>query len=458
MNKEKRLGIKHYIAWVIVAACILAMALRMANVISLNDAQITLIILLMASVLLVTEVIPLALGAMTVPIATALTGGLSVNTAFSGFANENVILFGAMFIIGGAMFRTGVAKTIGEMVVRCAGGSKQRLILYVMIVTAVLSSVMSNTGTTAVLLPVCMGIADSAKMDRKYLLLPLAYMACLGGMITMVGTPPNMTVAALLQEYGYDGFGFLEFAYIGIPLSVLGCVYMFFVYHRKLKTEAGGIHVEIPEEDLLKIGGGFKLDRRQKMSLIILIAVVIVMATGTVNLTLGAVIGAMACVLLGLVNQKEAIEDIDWTTMFLFSGMLPLADALESTGAGQIIADQAIGIIGNHTSDPVILTVLFVLAAVLTQFMSNTATCALLAPIGLEIAVALGASPKAVLIVIAAASSSSFATPMAVPPNTLVMGPAKAKFTDFVKLGVPLVVVCYLACIVIVPMVWPFFP
>lgn len=434
------------------------MFLRIINVVFLTDAQITLIILLMASALLITEVIPLALGAMTVPIATVLTGILPVKSAFSGFANENVILFGAMFIIGGAMFRTGVAKIIGETVVKCAGGNQRLLILYVMIVTATLSSVMSNTGTVVVLLPVCVGIADSAGMNRKYILLPLAAMASLGGMITLVGTPPNMTVSALLQEYGYEGFRFLEFAWIGIPMSAVGCIYMYLIYRKKLagESKAQGTALQTERKQTEKVEVYF--DKRQKLSIAILIAVVIVMATGALNLTLGAVIGAMACVLLGLVNQDEAIEDIDWTTMFLFSGMLPLADALELTGAGQIIAEQALRIIGNNTSSLMILTVLFVITAVLTQFMSNTATCALLAPIGMEIAIALGASPKSVLIVIAVASSSSFATPMAMPPNTLVMGPARAKFMDFVKMGVPLIVISYMVCIVLVPVFWPFFP
>lgn len=451
MNKRKQFSAPHYAAVLIVLGCIAIMLLHILQLLSLSDAQATLIILLMASVLLITELIPLAMGAMTVPISAALTGVLPVKSAFSGFSNENVILFGAMFIVGGAMFRTGVAQTIGNVVVKCAKGNKRRLILYVMIAAGLLSSVMSNTGTVAVLMPVCIGIADSAKMERKYLLLPLAMMASLGGMITLVGTPPNITVSTVLQEYGYDGFGFLEFAYTGLPMSIVGGAYMYLIYRKKLPLN----QKDIQEDYDKKIE--VHLDQKQLLSIAILAAVVIIMATGVINLTLGAVIGAMICLLFGLVTQQEAIEDIDWTTIFLFAGMLPLADALEYTGAGQIVADQAIRIIGNNTSDLLILTVLYAIAVVLTQFMSNTAACALLAPIGMEIAVALGANPKAALLVIAAASASAFATPMATPPNTLVMGPSGAKFTDYVKMGLPLILISYIVCIIIVPQVWPFF-
>ncbi len=446
------------------AAGILVTLLNALHVIGLTQTWITLLTLASVSMLLVTEALPLALSAMLAPVCLALNGVLSVKEAFSGFSNENVVLFAAMFVVGGAMFRTGVAAMIGEAVVKRAEGDPGKLVLYVMLSVALLSSVMSNTGTVAVLLPVCVSIADSAHMDRKCLLMPLAMMASLGGMITLVGTPPNINVAAVLQEYGYESFGFLEFAYIGIPLSLMGGAYLFWVYGRRLGAKAGkgtpsAAHsgAGVAEEAEAVSAGRGRMTRGQRLSLAILAGVVAVMATGILNLTLGAVIGALLCVLLGLVTEKEVIEDIDWTTIFLFAGMLPLADAMEKTGAGEMIAGWAVQIIGENPSDVAVLTILFVVCAGLTQFMSNTAACALLAPIGIEIAIALNANPKAVLMMIGIASSCAFATPMAMPPNTLVMGQAKAGFMDFVKLGVPLIAVSYVGCILIIPRVWPFF-
>lgn len=449
MNKNK-LHIKTIIAIIVTVLCLGPVCLNLLNITQIPDTTITLLVLAMASVFLVTEALPLAVGAMTVPLVLAIAGILPVKTAFAGFSNDNVILFGAMFIVGGALFRTGVASAIGELVVKLANGRKDMLIIYIMVVTAILSSVMSNTGTVAVLMPVCLGIADSAKMQRKSLLIPLAFMSSLGGMITLVGTPPNLTVSTVLTEYGYGSFGFLEYAYTGIPLSILGGIYMFIYYRKELSK--GGNKVDISDKTHTP-----QFTTYGKIATAILVGVVLVMATGVMNLTLGASIGAMLCLLFGLLTPVEVIEDIDWTTIFLFAGMLPLSTALEATGAGKMIADMTVGLVGENASTILVSTILFLIANVMTQFMSNTAACALLAPIGIEIAVALGANPKPALLVIAIASAAAFATPMATPPNTLVMGPANAQFSDYIKVGLPLIILSYIACIFLVPIFFPFY-
>lgn len=440
--------VKH-ISLAAVAACLLTLLLGCLQILPLSPAVMALVILLMASILLITEPIPLAVGAMTVPPCLALTGVLSPSEAFSGFSNENVILFGSMFIVGGAMFRTGLAKTIGDLIVQRAGGNSRRLLIYIMLVTATFSSVMSNTGTVAVLLPVCMGIADSAGIERRYLLLPLAMTASLGGMITLIGCPPNMTASAILEEYCHTSIGFLEFAWAGIPVTLAGCLYLFITTKGKLPGRLNFPFAKASSPQFTK---------KQLSSAAVLLAVILIMATGTVNLALGASIGALACIILGLVTEKEAVEDIDWTTIFLFAGMLPLADALEKTGAGELIARQITRLMGEDASGFVILTFLYAACALLTQFMSNTAACSLLAPVAAQIALSVNADPKTALLIVAAGSSAAFATPMATPPNTLVMGPAKLGFPDFFRTGLALSVISYIICIVVIPWIYPFFP
>lgn len=429
------------------AACILALLLGRLQILPLSPAALALIILLMASILLITELVPLAVGAMTVPVCLALTGILSPLEAFSGFSNENVILFGAMFIVGGAMFRTGFAKTVGDLIAHRARGNSRRLLVYIMLVTAAFSSVMSNTGTVAVLLPICIGIADSAGIERKYLLLPLAMTASLGGMITLIGCPPNMTVSAVLEEYSHETIGFLEFAWAGVPMTLAGCLYLFLLYKNKLPKNLNVSFVQSLSP---------RFTKKQAASAAVFLAVILVMATGTINLALGASIGALACIIMGLVTEKEAVADIDWTTIFLFAGMLPLADALEKTGAGQLIASQLTERMAGHASSLVILTILYAVSALLTQFMSNTAACSLLAPIAVQIALSLNANPKTALLIIAAGSSAAFATPMATPPNTLVMGPAKLGFLSFVKIGLALIFLSYVICLTVISWRYPF--
>jgi sodium-dependent dicarboxylate transporter 2/3/5 len=137
---------------------------------------------------------------------------------------------------------------------------------------------------------------------------------------------------------------------------------------------------------------------------------------------------------------------------------MPIATAMDKSGAGKMVADAVVSMLGGSPSPLLITAVLFLLSCGLTQFMSNTASTALLAPIGISIAKSIGASPHAVLMAIAVAASCAFATPVGTPPNTLVLGPGGYKFTDYVKAGSGLVIVCFIVSIIVIPIVWPFFP
>ncbi len=173
---------------------------------------------------------------------------------------------------------------------------------------------------------------------------------------------------------------------------------------------------------------------------------------------MAAITGAIVLVLTKCLSEKQAYTGIDWVTIFLFAGMMPIASAMDKSGAGKLIADQVVGILGGSPSPLMVTIVLFALSCGLTQFMSNTAATALLAPIGISIAQSLGASPQAVLMAIAVAASCAFATPVGTPPNTLVLGPGNYKFMDYVKAGTGLVLVCFVISVIIIPVVWPFFP
>ena len=126
--------------------------------------------------------------------------------------------------------------------------------------------------------------------------------------------------------------------------------------------------------------------------------------------------------------------------------------------AGKLIAEWAVSLMGGAPTPIIMTSVLFIISCTLTQFMSNTAAAALLAPVGVAISQQLGASPKAVLMAIGVAASCAFATPVGTPPCTLVLGPGGYKFMDYVKVGVPLVILCFIVSIIVIPMVWPFFP
>ncbi|WP_370796532.1 SLC13 family permease [Dialister hominis] len=428
----------------------------------MDPAIITLCVLAVAAFLFVTELIPLAVTAMAACTALGILGVLPSKQVYAGLSNSTVVLFGGMFVIGAAMFKTGLAEAIGVAVVKKAGTGEIRLMGAIMLVTIVLSSVSSNTGTVACLMPVIIGICQAAKIPASKELMPLAIAANVGGTITMIGTPPNVIVTGALAAAGLPTFGFFEFAKIGIPLSIIILLYTLFVGRHFLPVHNAGDMdeeaVKAAKEEAGSAGDAPKSKTKMWISGLILIGVVLAMALGLKNLPLhtAAVTGAILCVITGCLKEKEAYAGIDWVTIFLFAGMLSVATAMDKTGAGKLIADTVVGMMGSNPNPYVLTAVLFLISNILTQFMSNTASAALLAPIGISIAQEVGCDPKPVLMALGIAASMAFATPMATPPNTLVLGPGNFTFNDYVKVGVPMCLLSWVACVVIIPIFWPF--
>ena len=416
-----------------------------------------LILLAVVALFFVTELIPLAVTAMSGAIACGLLGFIPTKAVFSGLSNSTVVLFAGMFVVGAALFHTGLAQKIGATVVKLSGTGENSLMFGIMLVGCALSSVLSNTGTAACLLPVVLGICAAAKIPASRQLMPLAFACGLGGIITMVGTPPNIIATGALTAAGYKPFTFFEFAYIGIPLSIVGILYMMFIGKYTLPKKELDADQEIEQE--IEAGAAVS-STKQMISGTILAVVIIVMALNLkwITLPMAAIVGAIVCVLTGCLTEKQAYASIDWVTIFLFAGMMPVSQAMDKTGAGKLIAQWTVGLMGGSPSPLVVTAILFLLSCMLTQFMSNTASAALLCPIGIAIAKQLGASPHAVLMAIAVAASCAFATPVGTPPNTLVLGPGGYRFNDYVKAGTGLVAVCFIVSIIIIPMVWPFFP
>ena len=415
-----------------------------------------LIVLAIVALLFITELIPLAITAMSGAIACGLLGFIPAKQVFSGLSNSTVVLFAGMFVVGAAMFHTGLAQKIGISIVRFSGTSENSLMFGIMIVGAGLSSVLSNTGTAACLMPVVLGICAAAKIPASRQLMPLAYAAGVGGIITLVGTPPNIIVSGALTSFGYEPFSFFEFAWIGIPLTFVVIAYMMFIGKYLLPKAELDADQEIEQE----IEAASTSSTKQIISGVILALVIITMAVGIpgVSLEIAAITGALVCVLTGCLTEKQAYASIDWVTIFLFAGMMPVSNAMDKTGAGKLIAEWAVSLMGGSPTPIIMTSVLFIISCTLTQFMSNTAAAALLAPVGVAISQQLGASPKAVLMAIGVAASCAFATPVGTPPCTLVLGPGGYKFMDYVKVGVPLVILCFIVSIIVIPMVWPFFP
>lgn len=295
----------------------------------MSPSTITLLFLLFAVVMFVLEKIPLGVTSMLVCIGLVVTGVLDVKTAFAGFVDSNVILFVAMFIVGGALFETGMANKIGGIVTKFAK-TERMLIVAIMIIVGLMSGVLSNTGTAAVLIPVVIGIANKSGYKRSRLLMPLVFAAAMGGNLSLIGAPGNLIARSALEELGLK-FGFFEYAIAGLPILVVGIIFYATVGYKLL-----------PNHDV-KDDGAFDTQKafgnvpawKQWLSLVILILTLLAMIFEDkigIKLCVSGGIGALLLILTGVISEKDALKSIDLKTIFLFGGTLSLASTCRIQG------------------------------------------------------------------------------------------------------------------------------
>ena len=390
----------------------------------MSQVTITLLFLLFAIVMFMWEKIPLGLTSMIVCVGLVVTGVLDWKTAFSGFIDSNVILFVAMFIVGGALFETGMANKIGGVVTHFAKTEKQ-LIVAIMVIVGVMSGFLSNTGTAAILIPVVIGIAAKSGYSRSRLLMPLVFAAAMGGNLSLIGAPGNMIAQSQMESIGLK-FGFFDYAKVGVPILIVGIIYFALIGYKFLpnKTDASGDSIYDEVQDFSNVPKW-----KQTLSLVILILTLLGMIFEEqigIKLCVTGCVGAIALILTGVISEKDAL--------------------------------LSIGLLGKNPSPYVLTFVIFMLCCVLTNFMSNTATTALMAPIAVSIAQGMGADPSAVLMACVIGGSCAYATPIGMPANTMVVTAGGYTFKDYAKAGIPLILVATVVSMILLPILYPFFP
>ena len=361
-----------------------------------------------------------------------------------------------MFIVGGALFETGMANKIGGVVTHFAKTEKQ-LIIAIMVIVGVMSGFLSNTGTAAILIPVVIGIAAKSGYSRSRLLMPLVFAAAMGGNLSLIGAPGNMIAQSSMEKIGLK-FGFFDYAKVGLPILIVGIIFFALFGYKFLpdKVDTSGEGIFDETKDFSNVPKW-----KQNLSLIILLLTLLGMIFEEqigIKLCVIGCVGALALIVTGVISEKDALLSIDLKTIFLFGGTLSLASALEATGAGELIADKVIGMLGDNPSPYILTFVIFMLCCIMTNFMSNTATTALMAPIGVSIAQGMGADPSAVLMACVIGGSCAFATPIGMPANTMVVTAGGYTFKDYAKAGIPMIVVATIVSMILLPIFYPFFP
>ncbi len=590
-----------------------------------------------ALVLFATEKIRMDLVALLALLALALPGIITPAQAIAGFADQSVIIIAGLFVVGGAIFRTGLADSIGRFLQARAGTSYLRMLVLVMLATAGLSAFLSSTGTVAVMLPIVVSMARRARLSPSLLLLPVAYAALLGGMLTLIATPPNLIISGELQAAGYRPFSFFDFTGPGLIALATGVAWMALAGRRLLPervpagagSERPGTHelweryglgdrlVEVtlpagtrlngrtiaearlrsrygvsvlavatsgvrqefrtaqPETrlqsgDVLSIKGapdavaelvraeGLRVSREQAplppglllaevlvspgsvlmgqsvadsdfrrrfgadivgarrggvispgrisqlrlqmgdallllgpgrrlsalagesddlvlvteskeleesrfrrdrapLAVAVLLVMLTVMALGLIPNVLAVLLAAVACVLGGCLDMDEAYRDINWSSVVLIAGILPLATALERTGGLALLSGGLSSMLADLPLQ-LVLAALYLITALIGLLISNTATAVLLAPVAVQVAVSLGLEPRAVAMTVALACSAAFVTPVSSPVNMLVLSSGGYRFADFVKVGLPLLLLLMVVTVLTVPLFFPVTP
>ncbi len=590
------------------------------------EIALVLAILGVAIVLFATERIRVDVISMMVLLSLILTGLLTVEEAFSGFSNPAVITVWAIYIVSEGLFFTGIADYIGQRILRVSGNEQARLTAVIMITVGIMSAFMNNIGATAVLLPAVVAIGRKTNIPASKLLIPLAFGSLLGGVTTLIGTPPNLLVSSALGAAGFEPFTLFDYTPMGLIVMVSGITYFVVAgrhilpsrsthdaedltsdfrlrnYLTELKimpdsnligktivdTKLGedydltimglmrdgrvrlGVmpNAHVRADDILMVKGkvsqilavqdeiGARIDSHMRMSeldltspeamvaevvisqladfagktlkeidfrarysltvlaiwhreeslvgriadvplqlgdvllvqgrrervdylrrdtsflvlgpisteyrrvkkapwaLIIFGGMILLVSSGVLHIATGAVLAAILMVLVGILTMDEAYASVEWQSVFLIAGMLPLGIAMAKTGTAEYLSDLIIDLVGGLGPRGIMIG-LFILTTIITEFMSNAAAAVLVAPIAISSALTLGVAPQAFAMGVAIAASNSFLFPIGHQASVLVYGPGGYRFFDYTKVGLPLTLLIWLLLIIFLPIIWP---
>lgn len=402
-------------------------------------------ILIFIAALWLTEALPITVTALLVPILAVISGIFDVKEALSHFANPVIFLFMGGFALAAALHKHGLDRLIAGYIMKAAGANSFLSVLGLFVSTAFISMWISNTATAAIMLPVALGLIanlkESTTSTEEFILLGVAYAASIGGIGTIVGSPPNAITAANL------GLDFREWLGIGIPFVLILMPVVVLILYLVLKPK-------LPKGTVLDRSGlgQIAIDKNTyKLAAIFGATVLLWIFSGTISSRLGiekefdsivAILAIFMLVVSGTIKWKEIERFTDWGVLLLFGGGILLSALLSETGASKYLADLVRDHLSIHGPFPLMLgAVLFVIF--LTEFASNTATAAIMVPIFLALGQeTMRHSPNAIALSVGIAASCAFMLPVATPPNALVFGTEKIRQRTMIKAGFKLNIVC----------------
>ncbi|UYZ67441.1 DASS family sodium-coupled anion symporter [Moraxella bovis] len=410
-------------------------------------------ILVFIGTLWLTEAIHVTATAILVPILAVLIGVPEFDTkkALASFADPIIFVFFGGFALAATLHVQKLDRKIAFGLVKLAGGKLGLAVFYIFFATAMLSMWISNTATAAMMLPLALGLLGQIDKEKDrstflFVLLGIAYCASIGGLGTMIGSPPNGIAAKALD------LSFIEWMKFGVPMmlvmlpALLGAMYIFL--KPNLKQTVVMTDEVIP----------WTVSRILTVIIFVVTAISWIFGKQLGEMfafkspdTVIALSAAVAVLTCGLVSWKQVSDNTDWGVLMLFGGGIALSNIMKESGASALLGEQ---IAGALSVAPIFVVILVITAFIifLTEFTSNTASAALLVPLFAPIGVQLGLPPEALIMVIGIGASCAFMLPVATPPNAIVMGTGYIKQKEMMNVGL----ILNLVSIAIVT-IWAFF-
>ena len=402
-------------------------------------------LLAFVAILWLTEAIHITVTALLVPVLAILLGLESTKSALQAFANPTIFLFFGGFAIATALSVQKLDKYIAHKVIAIARGNFLLAVFFLFLATALLSMGISNTATAAMIIPLAMGLLknidyESNKGTYAFVILGVAYSASIGGMGTLVGSPPNAIVASQLNITFSEWLRYGMPTVLGLMPLMIGTLYV--VFRPKL-------NIKITSTE----GVVDKLNGKQYLTILIfLITALCWIFSDLINETLTSFIGiekikdfdavvamiaAVFVCFFGVAEWKQIQENTDWGVLMLFGGGLSLSVILTQSGASKALVDSVQFLIADSNYFVIgLMVATFIIF--LTEFTSNTASAALLVPVFAAVAEKMGLPKEVLVLVIGIGASCAFMLPVATPPNALVMGTGEIKSRDMFVAGLVL--------------------
>ncbi|WKG04594.1 SLC13 family permease [Mycolicibacterium sp. HK-90] len=418
----------------------------------MSDATLSLVIVGIAVALFIWNRLPVDVVAIGVALLLYFTGLIDTRTLFSGFGDPVIVFIASLFVVSAGLEASGVTAWVSETLARLAGQAYTRLLVTVLALGAVISAVITVNGAAAALVPVTVAVARHARTAPSKVLIPLTFGCSAGALLTLGGSPVNILIYEASVDNGGGGFGYFEFALIGIPL-VLVTIAVAVLFGRRLLPEREST---TPQTDF---GGDMPvehsgLERSAPRALAVLATMVGLLVSGIMPPAVAALLAALAMVSLRVVRTEQVYRVIPWQTIILIGALIPLSTAIKTSGAAEVIAAPIVELVGDR-SPYLLLGTLFVLTALLGQFISNVATVLVVIPIAVAAATASGVSIQATLMLVALAGAASLLTPIATPANMIVLDPGGYRFGDYWRLGSVTMLTWFAVAMVVIPLCWP---